>query len=117
MKIISSKQHGILDYIMVMLLLASPTIFKMDGDLCAITYAFAGAHFLLTILTNFELGIIKLIPFPLHGLIELVVSIAFIFVSFWFNKNGNNLGYYYYLYFAIAILVVFIITDFKGKVK
>ncbi|MEP7165155.1 MAG: hypothetical protein ABI741_10685 [Ferruginibacter sp.] len=115
MRIISSRIHGILDYIVVIFLLASPMLFKMEGNLCSFTYALAAIHFLLTILTRFELGIIKIITFPLHGLIEFFVAIALILLSFWFNKNGNSLGYHYYLYFAIAILLVFILTDFKKE--
>lgn len=116
MKIISSKLHGILDYSVVIFLLASPTIFKMEGNLCTFTYALAAMHFLLTILTRFELGIIKIIPFPIHGLIEFFVAIALALISFWFNSNGNASGYHYYLYFAIAIMLIFVITDFKeGK--
>ena len=115
MKIISSKLHGILDYSVVLFLLASPTLFKMEGTLCTFTYALGVIHFLLTILTNFELGIIKIIPFPIHGLIEFFVAIALALISFWFNRNGNALGYYYYLYFSIAIMLVFVLTDFKGE--
>lgn len=115
MRIISPKSHGILDYIVVLFLLASPTLFKMEGSLCLFTYVLGGIHLLLTIFTNFELGIIKMIPFPIHGLIEFFVAIALALVSFWFNRNGNILGFYYYLYFAIAIMLVFILTDFKGK--
>lgn len=114
MKIISSKLHGVLDYIVVIFLLASPTIFKMDGFLCSFTYTLAAVHFLLTILTRFELGIIKVIPLPLHGIIEFFVAIALSLVSFWFNRNGNALGFYFYLYFAIAVMLVFIATDYKN---
>jgi hypothetical protein len=99
----------------VIFLLASPTIFKMEGQLCVFTYALAAIHFLLSIFTKYETGIIRIIPFPLHGLIEFLVSVALILISFWFNKNGNSLGYFFYLYFAIAIMLVFILTDFKEK--
>ena len=114
MKIISSKLHGVLDYTVVIFLLASPTIFKMDGFLCSFTYTLAAVHSLLTILTRFELGIIKVIPLPLHGIIEFFVAIALSLVSFWFNRNGNALGFYFYLYFAIAVMLVFIATDYKN---
>ena len=115
MKIISSKFHGILDYIVVIFLLASPTIFKMEGILCNFTYALGAIHFLLTIFTAFEPGLIRIIPFPIHGMIEFFVAVALTMVSFWFNRNCDTLGFYYYLYLAIAIMLVFILTDFKEK--
>ena len=114
MKIISSKLHGILDYIVVIFLLVSPTIFKMECPVSCFTYSLAGVHFLLTILTRFELGLIKVIPFPVHGIIEFFVAIGLALASFWFNRNGNVLGFYFYLYCAVAIMIVFILTDFKG---
>ncbi|CAN5764963.1 hypothetical protein BH11BAC4_BH11BAC4_07720 [soil metagenome] len=113
MKIISPKIHAVLDYLVVIFLLASPTIFNMGERSGNFTYALAVIHFLLTILTRFEFGLIKIIPLPLHGIIEFFVAIALVFVSFWFNKNGDTVGYYFYLYFALAILLVFTITDYK----
>jgi hypothetical protein len=115
MKIISSGLHGMLDYLTVIFLLVSPMIFQMEGTLCYFTYTLAAIHFLLTILTIFRPGIIRIIPFPVHGLIEFFVAIALIFVSFWFDRNGNTLGYHYYLYFAIALMFFFVLTDFKRK--
>jgi hypothetical protein len=115
MKIISSKAHGILDYLTVVFLLAAPTLFKMEGNLCTFTYVLAGVHFLLTSLTNFEPGIFKVIPFRVHGLIELVVSVILIVVAFWFNSNGSELGFYFYIGLAVVILIVFVLTDFKGN--
>ncbi len=115
MKIISSKTHGLLDYLVVIFLLVSPSLFKMEGILASFTYALAAIHFLLTVLTKFELGLIKIIPFPLHGVIEFFVAIALALFSFWFNKNGDVTGYFFYLYFSLAIMVVFIFTDYKSS--
>ncbi len=113
MKIISSKVHGILDYATVVFLLAAPTLFQMEGTLCTFTYVLAGVHFALTALTAFEVGLIKLIPFKMHGLIEFVVAIALAGVAIWFRSNDNELGFYFYLSLAIVIMIVFLLTDFR----
>jgi len=112
MKIISPKLHGILDYLVVLFLAASPTIFKMEGTLATFTYVLAGIHLLLTILTGYPLGLVKVIPFALHGLIELVVALVLVGVSMWFYHNDNALGFYFYIWLAVAILLVFFLTDF-----
>ena len=106
--------HGILDYITVIFLLLSPAIFKMEGNLCTITYALGIAHFCLTILTKFELGLIKIIPFKIHGILEVIISLFLAAVAFWFYNELNLLGYYYYLTLSAVILLVFILTDFKS---
>ncbi len=114
MKVISSKSHGILDYIFSAFLLGSPSLFKMDGYLCTITYILGAVHLGLTALTNFEVGLIKIIPFRIHGLIEIVVAVVLAVLAFWFYNNGTTLGFYYYMALAVVILLVFILTDFKS---
>lgn len=117
MKIISSKVHGLLDYATVVFLLAAPTIFKMEGTLCTLTYILAGVHFALTALTAFEVGLVKIIPFKLHGVIEIVVAVALGGVALWFKNNDNALGFYFYSGLAIVIMIVFLLTDFKSAEK
>ncbi len=114
MKIISSRVHGYLDYATVLFLLAAPSLFHMDGTLATFTYSLAGIHFVLTALTAFEVGLLKVIPFRIHGLIEFVVAIALAGVGLWFRSAQNNLGFYFYVSLAIVIMIVFLLTDFKG---
>jgi hypothetical protein len=113
MKIISSKAHGILDYATAVFLLLSPTLFKMEGELATITYILGAVHLTLTILTDFEVGLIKVIPFRIHGLIEVVVALGLAALAFWFYNNENAFGFYFYMALAVVIMLVFILTDFK----
>lgn len=114
MKVINSKAHGILDYLTVVFLFLSPTLFGMDGTLATITYTLGVVHLLLTILTAFEFGFIKVIPFRIHGIIEIIVAIALGIVAYWFHTLENMLGFYFYLALAIVILLVFFLTDFTS---
>jgi hypothetical protein len=115
MKIISSKLHGILDYVLAIFIFTSPALFSMKGNLCIFTYSLAAIYFLLTFFTNFETGIIKIISFPLHGLVEFFGALALTMYSFWLNRNGNYVGFHYYLYLSIAIIFIFLMTDYKRK--
>ncbi len=112
MKIISSKVHGVLDYATVVFLLLSPALFNMEGNLATFTYILGVVHFLLTLFTAFELGMVKVIPFRIHGLIEIAVAVILTGAAFWFFNQGNNTGLYFYLILAAVILVEFILTDF-----
>lgn len=114
MKVIQPKAHGVLDYLVVVFLLLSPTLFGMDGLLATFTYVLGGIHFLLTILTVYEPGLIKVIPFRLHGIIEFVVAILLAGVAIWFNSRGNDLGFTFYLALAVVILLVYLLTDFRA---
>ncbi|MEO7444661.1 MAG: hypothetical protein ABIT96_01195 [Ferruginibacter sp.] len=115
MRIITPFFHGILDYVLIIFLLASPAIFGMTGILATFTYGLGIVHLLLTILTAFPLGLIKVIPFRIHGIIEVVVSIFLALMAFWFYNQGNVLGFYFYMVMAIIIMIVFILTNFRGS--
>lgn len=114
MKMLSSKAHGVIDYIFVLFLVASPTLFHMEGNLCTVTYGLGGIHLLMTLLTDFELGAVKIIPFRIHGLIEIAVAVALAALALWFYNNGNLLGCYFYSALSCVILIVFILTDFTA---
>jgi len=114
MKVINAKTHGILDYLTVVFLFLSPTLFGMDGTLAIFTYSLAVVHLILTILTAFEVGLIKVIPFRIHGIIEIIVGIALGIVAYWFYTMDNMLGFYFYLVVAMVILLVYFLTDFTS---
>lgn len=77
------------------------------------TYALGGVHLGLTVLTKFELGLIKVIPFKVHGCIELVVSIGLIGAAFFLGSKEGNLARNFYLGFAIAVFLTWLITDYR----
>jgi hypothetical protein len=89
-------------------------LFGMTGNLAICTYALGIVHFVLTILTNFSGGALKIIPLPVHGFIELVVGIALIAIASTILKN-DPLGKTFYMGFGIAVLVVFLFTNYKGN--
>jgi hypothetical protein len=107
MKVISPKLHGIIDYLVVLFLFASPTLFTMSADIATYTYILCVTHLLLTILTNYSYGIFKLIPLQLHGLIELVVGVALVVIAFTVLKYDERASRFYE-WFGLAVLVVFI---------
>lgn len=113
MNILTSRSHGILDYIFSLFVLVAPTLFQMEGDFCTATYVLGVVHLVITALTRFEFGLIKLIPFRIHGLIEVVMALLLVGLAFWFNSQGNEFAFYFYLALAAITLVVFSITDFK----
>ncbi|MDB5124539.1 MAG: hypothetical protein JWP94_2668 [Mucilaginibacter sp.] len=113
MKIISPKIHGIIDYLVVVFLLASPSIFGFMGHVALFTYALAGVHLLLTILTNYSAGVVKIIPLPVHGLIEFIAGLLLIIMAVTLLNNYPDAKLFYTIFGAV-ILVTFLITDYKG---
>ncbi|MDB4904405.1 MAG: hypothetical protein JWQ63_3686 [Mucilaginibacter sp.] len=113
MKFISPTIHGIIDYFVVIFLLASPTIFGFTGLLAIFTYALAGIHLLMTILTDYNVGLIKIIPFHTHGFIESVVGVVLIALGYTLF-NDNAAGKLFYIIFGTIILYTWLVTDYRG---
>lgn len=112
---LSSKVHGIIDYVVVLFLLASPSLFGLPEFTACCTYILAGIHFTLTILTDFEVGLIKVIPLKVHGMIELIVSLALVGFAFYVGGREGYLARNFYLGFGIAVFLTWLISDYKSS--
>lgn len=111
MKVLSASAHGVLDYVTVVLFALSPTLFGLTGLATTLAYVLAGVHLLLTLITAFPLGATKIVPFHLHGAVELVVSIALALLGIvYFGLEGVN-GVFY-LAVGVVIFLVWLLTAY-----
>ncbi|MBB2146141.1 hypothetical protein GM921_11640 [Pedobacter sp. LMG 31464] len=114
MKIISPKVHAVLDYVVALFLIVAPNIIGLSTTAAIFSMVLGGIHFLLTLLTVFRGGAVKLVPFPVHGFIELVVSFTLAVLALTvFSKY--KVDHFYYAGLSVAIFVVFMLTDYKAK--
>ena len=117
MKILSPKIHGFIDYASVVGLLLAPTLLGLQSVGAMLAYALAAIHLTMTILTAFPLGLMKIIPLSIHGMVELAVGIALVVVSF---ATGNLLpwgphGQLFVASFGLVLLLVWLVTDYGGR--
>lgn len=115
MKVINSKLHGIIDYLVVLFLWLSPSLFGLPETTALFTYVLGGIHLVLTLLTNFQAGLIKVIPLSIHGWIELIVAIALVGVAIFLGNKEGMLARNYYLGFAAAVFVTWLLTDYRVR--
>lgn len=78
-RVIPTKIHGILDYLGGILLLLAPNLFGFDqagNDAAVLIPRALGIAFLgLAVLTNYELGLFKVVPMTTHITIDVIASI------------------------------------------
>lgn len=111
---ITSKTHSILDYLTVLLFAIAPSLFALSETGAAIAYTLAVVHLAMTLLTAFSMGFIRVIPFHLHGYVELGVGLV-LAVGPW--VAGNFLTETDQLFFSIiggVILLVWLMTTYKS---
>lgn len=112
MKIISIKNHGILDYITVLAFLLIPTVFGFEGIPAYLSYALAGIHLLMTLLTSFPLGVAKVIPVKVHKIVEMAVGPLLIVVPWVLGFSDNLAARYVYIAMGLIIITVGLLTDY-----
>jgi hypothetical protein len=81
LKFLSDKTHGILDYGVVIIFALAPSLLGISGLAALLCYALAVIHLLMTAFTDMPLGIVKVLPMKLHGMVELIVGLALIVLA------------------------------------
>jgi hypothetical protein len=114
MKIINSKVHGILDYAVVALFVLGPVGLGLKGVPAYLSFALAGVHFLVTVLTNMPFGVVKVIPMKVHGLIELVVAPTLVAIPWVFGFNTDTNAMAFFSCFGGIVFIAWLLTDYSN---
>jgi hypothetical protein len=105
MKIIPDHTHGIIDYATVLIFALAPDLLGFTGTAALISYALAGIHLAMTLLTSMPLGIFKIIPMKLHSVVELCVGSVLIIGAFAFPAVAAGAQPFFILMGVVIFLV------------
>lgn len=113
MRILSPRVHGILDLVTVVVLLFAPLVVGLGGAPALIAYSLAAIHLLMTLLTNFPMGVWRRIPFFVHGIVELIVGVALLILPSYAGYGPGSPARRFYLAMGAAILIVWALTAYR----
>ncbi len=108
MKFVTKRIHAFLDYPVAIALIALPFVLGLGtSNPLALTLSVATgvAALLLTILTDHHLGIIRVVPYRIHLIVDFLVAIVFILAPFVLSFKGID-AYYYWINGAAVLTVV-----------
>jgi hypothetical protein len=112
MKPISPTLHGVLDYMTCALFAAAPSIFGFTGAYATVCYLLAGGYLVVSLLTRMPLGLLKVIPFWLHGKLELVSGPVFIASPWLFGfAHDNGMARNFFVAMGVVFLIVYMLTQ------
>ncbi len=106
--------HGIVDYLMVIILAIGPRVAGFSGKQSWFCYLFALLLLALTVCTRFPLGVIKVVRLPLHGFIEALLAILMIVLPWIANFSRGVLSRNYFVAVGLLLAVISALTDFRG---
>lgn len=117
MKVISPRIHGYFDFLTVFIFLLAPTLLGLSQLSAMLAYGLAVVHLIVTLTSDFPFGIVKLIPFTIHGWIERMVGPLLIAIPFILNFSTEETARNFYIAMGIIIIVVGMLTDYQGEAR
>ncbi|MGH7663255.1 MAG: hypothetical protein ACRENI_03010 [Gemmatimonadaceae bacterium] len=114
MHFLKSKTHGVLDLLTVVAFAAAPSIVGFAGLPATICYALAAIHLVLTLGTAFPLGVVKVVPLYMHGMIELAVGALLLVVPWLLGFADLLLARNFYIAAGLVILIVWFFSDYRA---
>lgn len=112
MNIISPRLHGYVDYLSVIIFLVAPAVLGLAGTAALISYVLAAVHLAMTLATRFPLGVVSLVPLPLHGWVERIVGPVLIVLSFVPAVAATATEQWFYLVMGVGILAVGLVSNY-----
>lgn len=108
MKFITKEIHAYLDYPVAIALIGLPFILGLGASNPMALYlsvATGVAALILTILTDHHLGLVRVIPYRIHLIVDFMVAVVFLAAPFIFSFEGLD-AYFYWLNGAAVLFVV-----------
>ncbi|AMR27630.1 hypothetical protein A0257_11340 [Hymenobacter psoromatis] len=117
MKVLSPPAQGALAFLLIAFLAMAPTALNLSGPYALACYLLAGAYLVLTLLTDFPMGVVRLLSYRTYGRLEIINSLAFMGAPFLFGFAASNpTARTFFMGFGAALLVLWVLTDWSGKV-
>jgi hypothetical protein len=95
MKVIPKFYHGVIDYMSAVLLLIAPNLFgfsDIGGAAVWVPRTIGFIILLQAVMTDYELGLMKVIPISMHLMTDYVVGIVMLLSPFLFGFYNDSRG-------------------------
>ena len=123
LRFITKTIHAFLDYPVAILLMTAPLLLGL-GDSSPIAFWLSlvtgVAAFVLTLLTDHKLGLVRVLPYSVHLAVDAIVGVTFLTAPFLLGFSGIDALYYWANGAAVAVVVALhkpeaeIVTDTHG---
>lgn len=108
MRFVTKQIHAYLDYPVAVALMALPFLLGLGSSnqfALQLSVGTGIAAFVLTLLTDHQLGVYKVIPYKGHLLVDALVGLVFVVSPFVFSFEGLD-AYYYWIIGGAVLTVV-----------
>ncbi len=114
LKRVKAKEHGFLDYTVVVIFLSAPTILHFSNIPALVAYNLAGIHLMLTMMADMPLGPMKIMPFQWHGKVEMVVGPVLVALPFLLGFGAEPAAQFFFIIVGIVVILTWFLTDYES---
>ena len=107
-RFVTKQIHAYLDYPVAISLMVLPFILGLGSSnplALWLAVATGAAAFLLTILTDHQLGVIRILPYRFHLTVDFIVGVTFLLAPTLLGFSGID-AWYYWINGAAVVVVV-----------
>ncbi len=108
LRFVTKEIHAFLDYPVALGLMIMPFVLGM-GEVAPLafwlSFATGVAAFILTVLTDHHLGIIKVLSYQIHLAVDFLVGVVFVLAPFLLGFTGLEAAYYWALGGTVLVVV------------
>ncbi|SFK01391.1 hypothetical protein SAMN04488518_101763 [Pseudovibrio ascidiaceicola] len=108
LRFVTKSIHAYLDYPVAFALIGLPFIFGLGASNPLALWLSVGtgtAALILTLLTDHQFGVLRVLPYSLHLAVDGAVGVLFLLAPFLFGFTGLDAAYYFANGLAVAIVV------------
>ena len=108
MRFVTKTIHAWLDYPVAFALVTLPFLLGLGADkplALAISPIVGAAAFLLTVFTDHDLGVIRILPYRLHLAVDLAVGLLFLALPLALGFTGLDAAFYLVNGFAVVAVI------------
>ena len=114
LRLLPPAVHGALDYLLALTLLVAPELIELAYPAAPIARLTGGIYLGVSLLTRYPLGVLHLIPFPIHAVIEAAFAAVWLMAPWLFKFAHDPAARNLYLASGAALLLVIALSDYRS---
>lgn len=117
MKPITPAIHTVVDVLFCVAMALAPTLLRFGGTPATLCYAVAGGYFAFSMVTNTPTAPIRIVPFKVHGGVEIVAGLGLLAAPWLFGFAGIANAKGWFIATGVVTFVVFALTQWREEPK